>query len=138
MAKIKCSVVKQGHAKMAGPVTKAKAGDPAPTELVLLDTEKSGFTLFGVNAAGNRIDISGVASLTPPPVSSDTGVLTIGTVSGMHVDVVSVAAGTVTVEATATWNDGSTGPFVIEIAGTVKQDPNVTGLTFSVDTATPK
>ncbi len=138
MASIKCTVVKAGHAKMSGPATKAKAGDPPPSELVLLDTGKSGFTLYGVNAAGARIDISGVATLTPPPVSSDPAVLTVGAVTGMHADVVAVAAGSVTVTATATWNDGSVGPFVIDIAGTVSQDQAVTGLTFTIDTATPK
>jgi hypothetical protein len=140
--KIKCTVLKASHnvhaAFMAGPMQQAKGGDPPPDELVLLDSEKSGFTIFGRNAGGARVDISGVASLTPPPVANDPNILTVGAVNGMHCDVAGVTAGPVVVTVTATWKDGSVGPFVIDIAGTVGQDQKVTGLVFTIDSATPK
>ncbi len=77
-------------------------------------------TVFGVDASGNQLDISAIATLTPAPTSSDTTILTVDTVSGMTfmmhaVGKLSVPGTPVVVTATATWNDGSAGPFTFSL-----------------------
>jgi hypothetical protein len=127
MASFKVSLVKKG--------AKAKFGAVA-SDFTIQDNEDGTFTVLGKDAAGfGGIDISGVATLT---VSSDNAaVLTVGVISGMTFPVSAVAPGTCNLTITATWNDGSIGPFVINLPGTVTQGP-VTGLEVDVGTPTPR
>jgi hypothetical protein len=126
MAKMQCKLEKSTGLKSAGQVRKAKAGDPVPS-LVLLDTQDGAFTIFGVNHVGDKMDISGVATLGD--VASDNpAVLTVDAPAGMTAQTHGLTAGTANVTVTATWNDGSVGPFTITIPATVSTDPTVTGL----------
>jgi hypothetical protein len=102
---------------------KPAAADPkhAPVDnFVLVDNEDSTCTVYGVDAAGNQVDISGVATLTPPPTSSDPTVIVVDPPVGMTFTMhatgkLSTPGNPVQVTATATWNDGSAGPYVFTL-----------------------
>ncbi len=134
MATAKIKLVKKAAAKFASQA-KAKAGDPPPAEYALQDNQDGSVTVFGVDAAGAQVDISGVASLTPAPTSSNTAVLTVDGPSGMTCVYHGVAPGTATVTLTATWTDGSVGPFTIEDPCTVSGSAAV-GITVTHGTPT--
>jgi hypothetical protein len=135
MANMTCTVEKKSGMKAGAPAAKAKAGDPPPSSLVLFDTEDGKFTIFGRNKAGTKLDISAVATLGD--VTSDNpAVLTVDPPQGMTDQTHGVAAGTATVSVTATWNDGSVGPYTLTIPATVSTDPKVTGLLVEFDTPT--
>ncbi len=111
---MKVTLVKKGNLKRAVP-QKASAAAPV-IDFELQDNGDDTCTVFGVSGAGNRLDISGVATLTPPPTSSDTTILTVDAPAGMTfamhaVGKLSTPGTTVNVVATATWTDGSIGPF---------------------------
>jgi hypothetical protein len=113
----------------------AAAGAPPVTAFGLQDNQDGGFTIWGRNDQGNRVDVSNVAALSEV-VSDAPDVLTIGEVSGMHVKTSGVKEGTAHVTARATWADGSTGPFSITLTGTVENNPNVQGLGVTFDEPT--
>ena len=93
-----------------------KAGSPVPIQFNLQDNGDDTFTVLGVDAAGNTVDISGVASLQ---ASSDApAVVTVDAPSGMssaiHAATPAPAVGaTANITLTVTWTDGSVGPFTI-------------------------
>jgi len=132
------TLLKKSHGRKAGP--KAKAGDPIPN-YGLLDNEDGSFTILGLRADGTTADISAIASLTPPPVSDNPAVLTVDPPAGMTDQCHGLSAGTANVACTATWNDGSVGPFNLTVPCTVAAHPPgpITGLavTFGVPTVRP-
>ena len=112
MAKPKVKLVKKGAMKAAA---KASAAGPV-VDFVLQDNQNDTVTILGADAAGNPVDISSVATLTA--VSSDPTKVTVSTPSGMTatetaVGPLTVAGSPVAVSFTATWNDGSLGPFTV-------------------------
>ena len=96
------------------------------------------YTVFGVDAAGSQADISTVATLT---ASSDaTDVVTVDAPVGMtgaiHAATPAPAVGaTANISLTATWNDGSIGPFTITWPQTIIAGP-VTGIEVQPGTPT--
>lgn len=123
--------VKSSGMKAAKPT---KAGDPVPSYL-LQDNQDGSFTVLGADSQGAQLDISSVATLTPAPTSDNTAVATVDAPNGMTVACHGLTPGTANVTVTATWNDGSVGPFVITVPVTVGAGP-ATGLavTFGVPT----
>ncbi len=113
----------QGLKKMA----RGAKGDLIAS-FVLLDNEDDTYTVSGIDAASNPVDISAVASLTPAPTSDNTSVLTVdapgAAPANMTFAVHAVGPlGTANVLATATWNDGSLGPFSFTLPTTVQAGP---------------
>lgn len=112
--------------KASGPF---KAGTVI-TVFNLVDNGSGSYTVMGVDAAGNQVDISSVATLAA--VSDTPAVIAAGVTSGMTF---SVTAGTpppaigasAKITLTATWNDGSVGPFSTTVTGTI-QAGNVVGI----------
>ncbi len=96
-------------AKKAG--KKAVKGDPI-VGFQILDTQDDLITINGTNAAGDVLDISGVATLTAS--SSDPTLASVDTPSGMTVTMHALKVGSVTLTFVATWNDGSVGPFTVD------------------------
>ena len=93
-----------------------------PGSVILLGDSNT-ITYAGADSNGNPVDISQVATLTPPPTSDTPSVMTVGTPTGMVLPVVSVAVGSVNIDATATWTDGSDGPFSIATPASVAVGP---------------
>jgi hypothetical protein len=114
MAKAKVKFVRRASAKKAGP-----GGKFTGTDFSITDIQDDVLSVFGVDAAGAQVDISAVATLTPPPTSSDTTVVTLDTPSGMTVKMhalkPTVPGTPVIISFTATWNDGSIGPFTFDL-----------------------
>lgn len=118
-----------------GAVKRAGAGG-----IVGFDLQDNGdltFTVFGTDAAGALVDISDVATLTA--TSSDSTVVTVDPPvkmsSAVHAAVPPPVVGaTASISFTATWNDGSVGPFTIDWPQTIVAGP-VTGI--AVQPGTP-
>lgn len=89
-------------------------GDP---NFVIFDNQNDTFSVQGVDQGGNAVDISGVATITV--VSSDPTIGTVATPTGMTFAFSAVAPGATTVTVTATWTDGSVGPFTFDVPVTV-------------------
>ena len=140
MAKAK-SVKLMKATKGAAPrtVKSLKVGAAAPGDFVLFDNQDDTFSVEAVDAAGNPLDISSVATLGV--TSSDTSKMTVDAPTGMtvagHALAPTVAGSPITLTFTATWNDGSVGPFSfvlpVDITGTV-----ATGLTVTPGTPTTR
>lgn len=110
------------------------------TDFALQDNGDDTCTVLGVDAAGNTVDISAVVTLDPPPTSSDTSIITVdppqGMTFAMHATGKLSTPGTpVIVTATATWQDGSTGPFAFDLPVDVVPGP-VTGVVIQPGTPT--
>ncbi len=112
----------------AGTVTKAAVGDTID-QFNILDTEDGHYTVHGHTVSGKNVDLTDVATLTA--TSSDPTVFTASPPVGMSGDVVAVLAvppatgpRTATLSLVATWNDGSVGPFTIDVPGTVNVTPD--------------
>jgi len=123
MSKLKCKVVKKAQFAGSGPVKKFSAGDPV-TEFTMIDNGGGSFTLLGRSAAGNDVDISGVA--TVDVVSADPTLVTASAAGGADFNLAAVGPVTPTpvdITATATWNDGSLGPFSATLHATVVAGP---------------
>lgn len=118
MAKFKVSFTKKSGAKAAA----APHASGPVVDFQLLDNQNDSVTIQGASAAGNPIDISTVATIT---VKSDNeSVLTVSTPSGMtYVEKAVGSTGSANVTVTATWNDGSVGPFSISYPVTVTAGP---------------
>jgi hypothetical protein len=105
MAKASISLVKAR--KGAKPMA---AGTPSGTAFNLVDNGDDTFTVVGLDKAGNQVDISSAATIAV--VSDNTSILTVdppvGMTSAMHA---AGPLGTANLNITATWNDGSLGPF---------------------------
>ncbi len=117
MAKPKATTVKKSSLRGASP-KKASAG--ATVDFQFVDNGDSTCTVLGVDAGGNTLDISAVATLTPAPTSSDTALVTVDPPSGMTfamhaVGPLSTPGTPVNITAVATWNDGSIGPFTFTL-----------------------
>lgn len=108
-----------------------KAAQKAPkgagvTEFNLQDNGDETYTVLGADAAGNTFDISGVASITatsdnPAVVAVDTpGPTTFGAHAAQPAPSVGATA---KVSVTATWTDGSVGPFTIDLGFTIQAGP---------------
>jgi hypothetical protein len=116
--------------------TKAKLhveGAPAPVSFAIIDNEDDTVTVSGVDAAGDMIDISAVATLDTP-VSSDPTMVTADAPVGMTFKEHAIVVGSPTVTVTATWNDGSLGPFSYTDNLTITAPPSpgpVTGLVIT-------
>lgn len=105
---VSCVKAPKGQPKKA--TVAPKAAGPL-VAFVIQDNQDATFTVFGTDAAGAQVDISSVATLT---VSSDnTSVLTVDPPVGMGSTVHGVAPGSANLTITATWTDGSVGPFTI-------------------------
>ena len=135
MAKPKATFVKKSALK--GAPAKAKAG--AVVDFQIVDNGDTTCTVMGVDAAGATLDISAIASLTPAPTSSDPTLVTVdapaGMTFGMHAVKISVPGSPVQVTATATWNDGSIGPFTFTLPVDVIAG-GATGITIVVGPVT--
>ncbi len=103
---------------------KAKAGDPVP-DYVLQDNQDGSFTINGADAQGATVDISAVATLAV--TSSDDTIVSVDPPAGMNVACHALKPGSASLEVTATWNDGSVGPFTITVPVTSTAGP-ATGL----------
>ncbi len=102
--------------------TKAPAAAKAAGDVVDFLIEQDGSslcTVYGVDAHGNRLDISALAKLTPPPTSSDPATITVDPPSGMTFSLKAVKLSTpgtpVLVTATATFDAGTPGPFTFTL-----------------------
>ncbi len=93
-------------------IAKAKVGQ-APTEFEYLVGEDGECTVQGVNDQG-AVDITTVATLTV--VSADPSIVSVdpASINGMTFTEKAVAVGSTVVTVTATWNDGSVGPFSLD------------------------
>jgi len=122
---------KGAKAAPAQPLPKHKPGDPTPVGFDVLFDVGGAFTVRGVNAGGQKVDISGVATLTAS--TSDATVFNPAAPVGMLVTVKPAApppavGAKCVITCVATWGDGSVGPFTLEVTETAVQDP-VVGLT---------
>lgn len=126
-AKMKFTYKKAGPGMKAAPAKKMAAGDVL-TELNISDDGAGTLTVVGTTQAGNPVDISDVATITVS--SEDTNLLTVDApVKTSHGYKVVGPTGTTALDYTATWNDGSKGPFASKLPATIKADPNnVTGI----------
>lgn len=132
MAKVKVTLVKKKPGVQAAP--KAKAGDPV-VEFQIQDNQDATFTVFGVNAQGNQLDINGVATLQV--ASDNTPILTVDPPTGMTSAMHAVnPVGKANVTATVTWNDGSIGPFSFTLPVDVIANPQATGVIIVPGTPT--
>ncbi len=115
MANVNVKLVKKSAApRGAKAVPGAKA---AGTNFLFMDNEDDTCTVQGVDASGSPVDISAVATLAvtsgdPLTISVDSPV---GMTFKMHGLKPSVAGTPVVISATATWTDGSIGPFKFDL-----------------------
>lgn len=126
--KASCTLVKASHSMKAA--AKASVTTKLATGVFqLLDGGSGSFTTLGVDSATppNQVDISGVATET---VVSDDPNLVVGAVTGMTVVLTAppTGAATANVTFTATWNDGSVGPFSF-VAAVSYSGGAITGIT---------
>ena len=118
------ALVKKGN---AAPFKGRAAGAAATSDFVLIDNLNDTATISGVDAAGNPVDISNVATIAV--TSSDTSILTIDPApSGMTFGMkttgkLTVAGSPVTITVVATWKDGSIGPFTATLPVDVVSGP---------------
>lgn len=106
----------------------AAAQGAAVIDFVLQDNQNDTLTVHGVDAVGNPVDISAVASLTPPPSSSDVSILTVSAPTGMTFSMsatgkLSTPGSPVNITATVTFNDGTIGPFTAQLPCDVTAGP---------------
>lgn len=111
------------------------------TQFNIQDNGDETFTIMGETGSGNVVDISTVATISvtsdnPTAVTVDVPDPT-KTTFGAHAAVSPPPkiGDTAKVTIVATWNDGSAGPFTLELTFTVQAGP-VTGL-VAVPTGTP-
>jgi hypothetical protein len=112
-------IVKKSHAKR-GAVPQKAGPKAAVVGFQAQDNEDSTYTVFGVDAAGAQVDISGIASMTisggqPPSVTNDPPQ---GMTALFHF-APPPTNGPVNFTVEVTWNDGSVGPFTIDQPVTV-------------------
>lgn len=105
MAGKKCTLFKASQMPKRGPMTQAAKGDPEPNEYGLLDNEDGSVSVFGINKAGNQVDLTGVANLSAQ--SNNPTVLDTGEVVDMTVPYNAKAAGKAVVLLTVTADDDS-------------------------------
>lgn len=134
---MKCAISK--HTAQHAPLQKMGKG-AAPQGFNLADNGNGTYTVQGTTQGGNNVDISAVATLA---VSSATPAIAAAALTtGMNFSVTAATpapaiGATVAVTLTATWNDGSVGPFTIVVTYTVIASP-VTGITVQPTSAQVK
>lgn len=110
MAKPTIKLVKKSMFKAAA---KPAAG-AAVVNYLLTDGEDGSFSVMGADSAGQPIDISTVATLTPVPTTTDAAILSVDPPVGMGFTVhglkPSVPGTPILVGVTATWNDPAIAP----------------------------
>src|SRR5437016_255731 len=120
MSKFTVSLTKKptGAARRSNPAAK----NTAVVAFNLQDNGDDTLSVFGVDAAGNQVDISSVATLS---ISSDnTALLTVDAPVGMTSAMHAVGpTGMCNLNATATWNDGSIGPFSFTLPINITSGP---------------
>lgn len=106
------------------------AAPPVPGSFILFDNQDDSCNVYGVTATGQQVDISSVASLTV--TTSDPTVVSVDAPQGMKFAMHAVLVppqplpaqgtvlGNVTITATATWTDGSQGPFTFSLPVTLE------------------
>ena len=125
------TLVKKSAAKSAS------RGAAVGSAFVLVDNQDDTATIQGVDAGGNPVDISTVATLTatssaPSQFSVDPPVGMTVTLHGLT----PTPAGTpATLTVVATWNDGSVGPFTVTAPITITGSA-ATGLSIAFGTPT--
>jgi hypothetical protein len=116
-----------------------------PGAFGILPGQSDSFTVVGLDAAGNPVDLSSVASLSNL-VSENTAILTVDPAVGMTSTCHTIttapggvpAVGSTDVDATATWTDGSDGPFSIVQPVVVAVGPaGSLGIQFGTPVITP-
>ena len=121
--------MKATFTKAIGPKAAAKPVKADPLAAFgLIEGTGDTVTVQGVSAAGTPIDISTVAKITA--VSDNEAILKILPPEGMTYHEDAVALGDCNVIVTATWNDGSVGPFTLNYPCKVSVGP-VAGLAIS-------
>lgn len=116
---MKCSIRKQTGQKGKGAPSFPKAkGALKAGDFILIDNQDDTFTVVGVDAQGQPVDISGVATLEV--TSDNVSVLTVDPPNGMTSAMHAVGpVGSANINAVATWTDGSIGPFNFTLPVTV-------------------
>jgi hypothetical protein len=136
MAKKKMTVelVKKGAA--SAKLLKASAAAGPVVGYQILDNGDATFTIFGKDSAGNRIDISGVA--TAAATSDAPTIVTVDAPVGMTSAIHAVGpVGSANLTVVATWTDGSLGPdTLVQPVTTVANPASVTGLDIQFGTPT--
>jgi hypothetical protein len=135
MAKAKSVKLAKKSGKQA--VAPKKAAGPV-TDFVFMDNQDDTCTVNGVDAAGNPVDISSVATIAVN--SGDTTTVTVDPPTGMtfamHATGKLTASGSpCLISVTATWNDGSVGPFSFTLPVDVVAGP-ATGVVIIPGTPT--
>ncbi len=118
----KCTLVKKSAVRKAARAPHAPGGPVVDFQFT--DNEDSTCTVQGVDAGGNPVDISSVATIAV--TSSDPATVSVDPPSGMTFTIhglkPSTAGSPVQITVTATWNDGSLGPFTfilpVDVTGT--------------------
>lgn len=130
MARVKLTKKSPGMKAAA----KAAKGAAPLTEYVIQDNGDVTFTVLGVDAAGNQVDISGLATIT---VSSDnTSIVTVDPPVGMTSALHAVGPlGTCNLTAVATFNDGTSPALTFTLPVTTKTGP-VSGVVIEFGTPT--
>ncbi len=123
MAKAKVSLVKKAARK---PMVRATGKPAAVSEFIFVDNQDNTLTVNGVDAAGNPVDISSVATIvassdSPTIISVDPPT---GMTFAMHALGPLTTPGTpAQISVTATWTDGSVGPFSFSLPVDVVTGP---------------
>ncbi len=140
MAKLPWKLVKKSAMKSRAALKPHASGDPLAS-FELTDNEDNTLTINGVNKSGAVLDISATYTLTPAPTSSDPSIVSVDPPVGMTIPFHGLKAGTATISATATQNDGVTppaGPFVSDTPIVCTVDPNVAGVIATPGTPVPR
>lgn len=133
----KCTIKLVKCTKAQAMAAKKAASKAAVSDFQFLDTQDDVLTVQGVDAAGNALDISALATISA--TSSDTSKISLDSPVGMSVKmhglVPSVVGSPVTITVVATWNDGSIGPFTMTLPCDVTSGGPV-GITITPGTPT--
>lgn len=133
---MKFKVMKKSDITARGPVQKFSTKAGASPQIALVVNGDGTLTVMGLHASGTVSDISDVATLSPPPSSDNPSVLTVDTPTKMTLAYHGVSAGNANITGlTATWNDGSVGPFTADpVPCTVENQPDpITGLVVQIN-----
>jgi hypothetical protein len=123
MAKFHVSLVNKSQ------LPKKAAGAPKAGPVIdfqILDNQNDTATVYGVDSAGQQVDISSAATIAV--TSSDTTILTVSVPTGVTFKMtatgkLSVPGTPVQIGVVATWNDGSIGPFSMTLPVDVVAGP---------------
>ncbi len=117
MANLKLFKNKPKFKKLAGPVKLDVLG-------MFID-EHDDATVFGVTNAGDQVDIAGAATIGLADSNPAACVSNVTGATTFHMQ--AVAVGHDDIGVTATWTDGSNGPYNETLPVDCKQDPNKVG-----------